>query len=253
LSVTPGDIEMTEAKAGPPPQALHFLPTGKIFGRILYKERVKLRRGWYLLALFNLLAVARLYVETRHLFRMDHAEIVWYRTIELGHIYYESLRYLPLFSALILAVIQFLPEMRDERLRLSLHLPVRAHSIIFSHLLVGSVLLAALMALSAGGLVLVTRLYFPGEIVYSALMTSAPWFLAGLCAYLGTALAMLEPGLKLRIFNLLLSAGLLAPLLLKAVPGAYAPALPRLLLLPPLLLAAALLPAYHFRHRKAEV
>ena len=223
-----------------------------VLERILFKERQKLRRGWPILALFNLLAIVYLFVETRHLFRMDHAEIVWYRSIELGHIYYGMLRYVPSITALSLAVMQFLPEMRDERLRLSLHLPVRAHTIILAHLLVGSVLLASLMAVSAAGLIFVSGLYFPIELVKMALLTSAPWFLAGWCCYLGAALALLEPGLKLRIFNLLLTAGLAVPLLAEAVPGAYAAALPRLLLLPPLLLIAVLLPAYHFRHRRVD-
>ncbi len=187
--------------------------------RILYKEKYKLRRSWPLLAVFNLLAVVYFYIETRHLFIMDHAEVVWYRSIELGHFFYEPLRSIPVCTAIVLAVMQFLPEMRDERLRLSLHLPVSSNAIILSHLLVGSLLLAALMVLSALGLVMVTSLYFPGESIETALWTSAPWFLAGWCAYLGAALALLEPNLKLRIFNLLLTAGFVAPLLMKAVPG----------------------------------
>lgn len=223
-----------------------------VFALILYKERHKLRLGWPILALFNLLAVLYLYLETRHLFRMDHAEIVWYRSIELGHIYYGLLRYVPTITGLALAVMQFLPEMRDERLRLALHLPVRAHNMILSHLLVGSLLLAALMTVAALGLILVTSLYFPRELVEMSLLTSAPWFLAGWCGYLGAALALLEPGLKLRLFNLLLTGGLIVPLLTKAAPGAYASAFPALLLTPPLLLGAVLLPAHHFRHRRVE-
>ncbi|MDL2259557.1 hypothetical protein LJB99_01590 [Deltaproteobacteria bacterium OttesenSCG-928-K17] len=228
---------------------MKFLP---ILALILYKERHKLRLGWPVLAIFNFLAVLYLYLETRHLFRMDHAEIVWYRSIELGHLYYGMLRYVPTITGLILAVMQFLPEMRDERLRLALHLPIRAHNMILSHLLVGSLLLAALMTVTALGLILVTGLYFPIELVEMALLTSAPWFLAGWCGYLGAAMALLEPGLKLRLFNLLLTAGLVAPLLTKAAPGAYAPAFPALLLTPPLLLGAVLLPAYHFRHRRVD-
>lgn len=222
------------------------------FSLILFKERHKLRLGWPVLAFFNLLAVIYLYMETRHLFKMDHAEIVWYRSIELGHIYYGILRYVPTVTGLTLAVMQFLPEMRDERLRLSLHLPVRAHNIILSHLLVGSLLLGALMALTALGLIIVSCLYFPVEIIKISLMTSAPWFLAGWCGYLGAALALLEPNLKLRLFNLLLTAGLLGPLLAKALPGAYASAFPALMLMPPLLFDAVLLPAHHFRHRRVD-
>ena len=229
----------------------HLKPL-EVFKRILYKERLKLRRIWPVLAGFNLLAGLYLFVETRHLFRMDHAEIVWYRTIELGHIYYGMLRYVPAATGLLLAVSQFLPEMRDERLRLSLHLPVRAHTMILSHMLVGSVLLAALTTVSAAALAAVTGIYFPRELVELALATAAPWFLAGWCCYLGAALALLEPGLKLRIFNLLLTAGLAAPLLAQAGPGVYADAFPRLLLLPPLLLGAVLLPAHHFRHRRVD-
>lgn len=223
-----------------------------MLGCVLYKERLKLKRGWLVLLAGNILALIYLYIEIRYLFRMDHAEIVWYRSIELGHINYSALRYIPLITALALAIMQFLPEMRDERLRLSLHLPTNTDHLILSHLLVGSFLLAIIMVISALGLGAIYRLYYPLEVVQVVLMTCAPWFLAGWCAYLGAALALLEPNLKLRIFNLILTAGLVWPLLEQVTPGAYAAAFPRLLWLPPILLIAVLLPAYHFRHRRVD-
>ena len=221
-----------------------------VFRMVFYKERLKLNRLWLTLLFFNLVALAYFYIETRHLFKMDHAEIVWYRVIGLGQIHYEMWRYLPCLTAIALSVFQFLPEMKDERLRLSLHLPVQPHLVIWAHLFAGSLIFGLMEASVLAALALITGAYFPVETVHSTILTCLPWFIGGWCAYIGTALFFLEPSLKLKIFNIFLSLGLVGPLLGKALPGAFAGSLLVCLLPPLLLMLSVLLPAYHFRHRK---
>ncbi len=219
---------------------------------VFFKEYVKLRSVWLLLLGLNAALMLCLYVETRHLFRLDHAEIVWYRVMGLGQLYYGALRFVPLLTGLALACLQFLPEMRDERMRLSLHLPAGSNIVVLAHLFIGLCGLAALMGLDAAALAWVSAIYFPYEACIAALFTFLPWVIAGFTAYLGVTLAFMEPRIKLRVFNLLLAGGLAAIMLRQAPPGAYAGSWPVLAAALPLLLLAALLPAYHFRHRRQE-
>lgn len=219
---------------------------------VLYKEAIKLRLAWAMLFLGNAAFMAWLFVDVRHLFRLDHPEVVWYRVIHLGQVHYAPMRFVPLYGALLLACIQFLPETRDERLRLSLHLPASSNSVVMVHLAAGLFALCILYLCNIAFLVWLTLLYFPSNVVESMLRTVAPWMTAGGAGYLGTTLALLEPGLRLRTFILAVTAGLIAPLYDKVPPGAFANALPVVASLSPFFLLAALLPAYHFRHRRFD-
>jgi hypothetical protein len=217
---------------------------------IFFKEYLKIRWPWLTLIILNALLMVYIFVETRHLFIMDHAEIVWYRVLHLGQIHFDHMKYAPLITGLLLACIQYLPEMGGERLRLTLHLPVSPHRLIMAHILVGLTALALVITLNLAGLSIVTARFFPAEGVYTALLTALPWCMAGVAAYLGVTLGLLEPGFKVKLFNLALTAGMAGLFLYPADPGGYRPVLLQLGL--PLLsmIPTVLLPAYRFRYRK---
>ena len=219
---------------------------------ITLKEFYKIR--WLLAGVLaaNLAAVGHVLLETRGLFRAEHAEMVWYQVLQLGRMPWESLQYVPLASGLLLGAAQFLPEMRRERLRLSLHLPLAPHWVVLSLLLMGLTALGAVLLADTLGLRLILSAWFPPEVVERALTTFAPWALSGVMAYLGSGLALLEPAPKFRALYLAMTAGLAALCHHSAVPGAYGPALPVLIVLTALLVPAVLLPAYRYRYRSAR-
>ena len=97
------------------------------------------------------------------LFILDHAEIVWYRVLYLDQIHYAPMRFIPLFSGLLLGFAQFLPEMNAERMRLSLHLPLSSYLVMLGHLCVGLLAVLLTLCLDFGLLVLITARYFPWE------------------------------------------------------------------------------------------
>ena len=220
---------------------------------ILYKETIKMRLAWLLLFLFNTAFMIWLFIGVRHLFKLDHPEVVWYRVITLGQEHYSAIRVVTLLVGVVVACVQFLPEMRDERLRLSLHLPTSSNTVILTHLFAGLLAIGLLYLCDGLILVAITLLYFPSDVVPTMLWTVAPWMLAGVTGYLGTTLALLEPGLRLRVFILALTAGLVSPMLARRMPGDFANALSLFALVVPLLLLASLLPAYHFRHRRVDL
>jgi hypothetical protein len=219
---------------------------------IYFKEFLKIRWLWLTLVALNGLIMAYIYVETRRLFVLDHAEIVWYRVMHLSQIHYSLLKYAPVITGLLLAAIQYLPEMVGERLRLSLHLPVSPHRLIMAHVLVGLTALGLVIALDLSALSLITARFFPAEAVATALWTALPWCLAGVAAYLGVTLALLEPGYRLKLFNLAVAAGVAGLFLLSAAPGGYLFQLAHLAPFLLLLIPAVLLPAYRFRYRRVS-
>jgi hypothetical protein len=219
---------------------------------IYYKEFLKIRWLWLTLVALNGLLMAYLFVETRRLFVLDHAEIVWYRVMHLNQIHYSLLKYAPVITGLLLAAIQYLPEMVGERLRLSLHLPVSPHRLVMAHVLVGLTALGVVIALDLSALALITARFFPAEAVAVALWTALPWCLAGVAAYLGVTLALLEPGYRLKLFNLAIAAGVAGLFLRPAEPGGYYFQLANLALPLLLLIPAVLLPAYRFRYRRVS-
>lgn len=217
---------------------------------IFIKEFFKIRWLWLTLMLLNGLLMTYVYIVTRQLFILDHAEIVWYRVIHLGQIHYAGMKYAFMLTGLLVACIQYLPEMAGERLRLSLHLPVSPHRLIMAHVFVGLAALGLVVALDLGALALITRNYFPAEAVVNTLLTALPWGFAGLAAFLGATLEILEPCYRLKLFNLGITAGVIGFFLYPVEQAGYNYAL-RFLWVPILLMIpAVLLPAYRFRFRR---
>ena len=219
---------------------------------IFFKEYLKIRGPWLTLIALNGLLMAFIAVGTRRLFAMDHAEIVWYRVLHLGQIHYGHLKYAPVLTGLLLACIQYLPEMTGERLRLSLHLPVSPHKLILAHVVVGLTAVGLIFGFDLFALAMITARYFPAEAVRTAILTVIPWVMAGTAAYLGVTLGLLEPGYRMKLFNLAATAGVIGLFLRTAEPGGYFHllfylALPVLLMIP-----AVLLPAYRFRYRRVS-
>ncbi|MFP4584898.1 MAG: hypothetical protein ACLFN9_16145 [Desulfococcaceae bacterium] len=219
---------------------------------IFYKEFIKLRWTWLILALLNAALMAYVFVEIRRLFTLDHPEVVWYRALHLGQVHFGAMKFAPTLTGIFLAFLQFLPEMREERLRLSLHLPVPPARMVLTHVLAGLAAGGVLILLDGLLLGLIFKMYYPWEGVVFALTAALPWFMAGFTAYLGITLGLLEPNLRRRVFNLLLAAGVTGLFLLRIAPGGYTPALGPLGFAAALMIPAVLVPAYHFRLRRAS-
>ncbi|NDY74136.1 hypothetical protein DO021_20040 [Desulfobacter hydrogenophilus] len=217
---------------------------------IFRKEFFKIRVLTLLTLIVHICILLYIYVSTRRLFILDHPEVVWYRVLHLGQIYYGTLKYIPLLSGILIACFQFLPEMWGERFRLSLHLPVSPALVALSHLLVGMTVYCALALIDLWGLGLIMGLFFPWQGIKISLLTALPWAMAGAAAYLGMALAMLEPDFRLKAVNLIITAGVTGLYLQNVDPGAYGPSLVLLIVPLILLMPAVLLPVFRFRYRR---
>ncbi len=218
---------------------------------IFIKEYCKIRRFWLLLLLLNLAVSLQMVAGVRSFFLSEHAEIAWYRVIQLGNLYCEQLRFLPLVSGILLGVFQFLPETRDNRLRLGLHLPITPQRLILCHLAAGWVMLSGVLMPDILLLAGVTWYWFPPRWPLTLFFTVLPWFLAGVSGYLGSVLVLVEPDLRLKGCNAVVAAGVSGCYLVQQTPGAFQE--DALLLVLPLMLMvpAVLYPTLRFRCRRS--
>lgn len=198
---------------------------------IVYKEWIKTRR--YLFAALLLTAgfagygLLRLY-RAVELMGAGH---IWEVMVTRNAVFIDPIRFVPLLAGLLLAVVQFVPEMQRKCLKLTLHLPVPALATLGAMLAFG---LAALSVLFGIGVAIVGLGPLPviaRELTGNILCTALPWFLAGMAAYLLGAWVILEPTWRLRAVNILMSLLVLRLFFLGEVPHAYDGFLPLLALL----------------------
>ncbi len=174
---------------------------------IAFKEWLKLRSWLGFMLAAHLVFAAWLYLSIRHQFRFEHAEMIYYQANHIGRIFYDDLRYIPLLTGALIGAAQFLPELLRGRLRLSLHLPMGLAPLVLAHLGIGLEALLVFLALDLAALAITIGSFFPAAFIGSALLTAAPWILAGIAAYFGVALTLLEPRRRYQAANLALSAG----------------------------------------------
>jgi len=178
-----------------------------MFGHITYKEWLKIRWALYGLSALMLLSLIYTYAIVNYTYRFSDANGFWYNIIYRGSSFYSRINYLPLLAGLIIAAVQWVPEIQRKRIKLTFHLPVDEYRVLLQMIAFGA---SALAMIFIGFCVLFSILgffYFPPEIVYSALSTLFPRFLLGMAAYLMAAYIILEPHMLRRILYSVLSIG----------------------------------------------
>ena len=169
---------------------------------IFYKEWIKIRR------FYPVCAVIVLGFTLFSVFRVDRVadfrgvEHIWEVLLEKDSVLIEMLQYFPLLCGILLAIVQFVPEMIQKRLKLTLHLPFPQNRMILLMLLAGAVALLLLFSIQIIIIYSYFRHILVSELTSRILLTSAPWFIAGMTAYFCTAWICLEPTWKWRIAEL---------------------------------------------------
>ncbi len=214
---------------------------------IIYKEWIKV--GWYLalLTVFGILVLGIIFLGVQHDKIFSNANNYWYAILFNGYKYYSLLKFIPLLMGIVFAFAQFYPEIVNKRIKLTFHLPLKEDKVILIMLLFGTVCLMAGYGIMAGLFWAVSRFFFAVEIVNAALISVAPWFLAGFGAYFLIGTIILEPVWLYRILYTI-TAVLFIPLYLAdSISGGYRPAILPLAFLTVLISVSLLFSAYRFR------
>lgn len=188
---------------------------------IFYKEWIKTR--WYLLLAFFVTMGFAGYCMLRvnRVVELKGAAHLWEVMLMRDVVFVDLLQYIPLLAGILLALVQFIPEMYHKCLKLTLHLPYPQLRMINLMLFYGLLALTACFAANF----LLMFVYLQGvlapELYTRILLTAATWYVAGLCAYSLTAWVCLEPTWKRRVFNLAVTLLLLRIFFLSSEPEAY--------------------------------
>lgn len=193
---------------------------------IFYKEWIKTR--WY----FLLAAVATLGFSGYCMLRIHRvAELkgvdhVWEVMLQRDAVFVDMLQYIPLLVGILMAIVQFVPEMQRKCLKLTLHLPCSELRMVGSMLLSGLLLLLLCFASNF----LLMELYLSGvlasELKNHILLTALPWYLAGISGYLLISWICFEPAWKRRLLDLIIAMLLLRVFFMSTTPEAYRMFLP---------------------------
>ncbi len=188
---------------------------------IFYKEWIKTRSYIALITVAHFAMALYAVLKLRYISGQYDAVSVWSAWIYKGYSFYSLYQYLPLFGGLLLGCAQFMPELRDRRLRLVLHLPIGERRAVTMHLAFG---LATLLSVAFPALLLMysaARVWFPPEFAVGMLLTLAPWILSGFGAYFFSAAVLLEGRWTRRILLVLVAAGVLRLFFQELSIGSY--------------------------------
>ena len=213
---------------------------------IFYKEWIKMRWFCLVAALFLAGFTAYALLRVQRVITFKGAAHIWEVMLEKEVVFIDILQYLPVLLGVLLALVQFIPEMTHKRLKLTLHLPFPQRKMILLMMGVGLAALAVLSAVQAFVLCYFHTLLAP-ELVSRILLTSLPWYLAGLALYPLAAWVCLEPTWRRRVADILVAVGVCRLFFLSETPQAYDGMLPWLLALLLCVLFFPLLSVYRFK------
>ena len=161
------------------------------------------------------------FIEINHNIRLQGAVDEWYLYLFMDGGLPSVTQYLPLMTGVILALVQFVPEMVNKRLKLTLHLPAEENSIIACMLQYGYIVLLVLFGITIAAYVVGLSFTFPFEITGRMLARLTPAFVAGLAAYGFTAWICFEPQWKQRVLNSFVAVGLISVLFVSVQSAVY--------------------------------
>ncbi len=202
-----------------------------MFSPIYYKEWLKLRWAFLIVLGFALLMDLNIYLNLSHDIIFIEPKSYLYNVIFRGIKFYSGIQYLPLLSGIVLAIVQFYPEMHSDRLKLTFHLPVNENRVLLQMVSLGAFLQFIISLVLVLVLMLITGKFFPGEVVSSVVLTVLPWVLAGFVGYFATAMILIEPIWKVRIILMLIFYGFIGFFYFDFFYNTYARSWPYFLLL----------------------
>lgn len=199
---------------------------------LLFKEWKKTK--WFAIGAFavGIALLAYVFLKLGRSFRMVGLEHLWDVIVNRDQFLFRNVKYFPLATGFCLALAQFIPEMIQKRIKLSLHLPLSNRKVVFTMLGFGLLALLIIFVLHILVILLFSGIYFPKEIIVSNMYTLLPWYVAGITAYTFMSWICLEPTWKRRIFNALLMFGTLQLCFLTDFPGAYSLIVLAILIIP---------------------
>lgn len=180
---------------------------------------------------------------------IDH---LWMVMVLKDAIFIDLLQFVPLLIGVLLAAVQFFPEMQRKCLKLTLHLPYSQKRMVLLMLAYGVCVLLISFALSIILMGVYLPQHFTSELVQRILLSAAPWFLAGFSGYLLVSWVCLEPTWKRRVLNMIIAALIIRVYFLAPGAEAYNSFLPWLALYTLLIASLSWISVVRFKAGKQD-
>ncbi|CAM3997907.1 DUF4857 domain-containing protein [Arcobacter cloacae] len=164
-----------------------------MFKSIFLKEWLKIKYPLFFLLIFSIIILSYFAFDLNFQFSTIEPEsMMWYRFIHLEHKPHFILYYFYLFVGIIVATSQFLPEIIQKRVKVTLHLPLNIFQNIFLHLLIGIIFICSIITLFSISLLRIISDYYPKEIVQVVFEDSLFFSLISLLTYILISLIIME-------------------------------------------------------------
>lgn len=164
-----------------------------MFKSIFLKEWLKIKYPLFFLLIFSIIILSYFAFDLNFQFSTIEPEsMMWYRFIHLEHKPHFILYYFYLFVGIIVATSQFLPEIIQKRVKVTLHLPLNIFQNIFLHLLIGFIFICSIITLFSISLLRIISDYYPNEIVQVVFEDSLFFSLITLLTYILISLIIME-------------------------------------------------------------
>lgn len=169
---------------------------------LFYKEWLKTRWFAFFAGLLGIAVVTYIFLDVDNNIRLkgsfNYLMSVFYGVPQANY-YSAWIRYIPLLMALCIGISQYVPEVLDKRIKLTLHLPVRNMTVLYLMALYGLLLLLLSYAIVFGLFFFLNNHYFMYEESLAVLISLTPWLLGGIAAYFMIAMIAMEPNLFYQI------------------------------------------------------
>ena len=188
---------------------------------IFYKEWIKTRRYFPIALTVSVIFIIYALLGIQRVINFRGVAHLWEILLSRDVVFIETLTYIPLLTGLLLAIVQFVPEMQQKRLKLTLHLPYPQNRMLMLMLIAGLSELIVIYLIDYLILYVYLQNILAPELTDRILLTSLPWYIGGITAYSLTSWICLEPTWRRRIIDLLIAVGVVRIFFLSSVPEAY--------------------------------
>ena len=174
---------------------------------IFTKEWLKIRFYIYFLLISSLIVLAYFAFNLNFNFSTSEPEsMMWYRFIQIEQKPYFYLVYFYLTVAIVLAFSQFLPEVIQKRIKLTLHQPLTISSIANLHLFFGVFVLSIFYTFFSISLLSITSHYYPKEITQVIFEDTFAYTFVSIVLYILLSSLIIEQNKKIQILKSIITA-----------------------------------------------
>ena len=154
-----------------------------MYKALAYKEWLKIR--WFAIGALGMEVLALIYIfaNLRAILEFNNVVMLWTSIVYKNYMFFNQIKYLPLAVGVTISVAQYLPEVLDKKLKLTLHLPMDESKVLLFLNLFGTIVLSILFIFIITALMIGSSIVFPSEITSAAFLSLLPWFLAGYMGY----------------------------------------------------------------------